>query len=137
MAVKVVDTSALAALLFGEPAAGDVASKLGSHTLAAPTLLRYELGSVARMKSEKYPALRAEFAEALATFDELGVEEVDVPIAPVVELAAVARVTVYDAAFMWLSRHLRAELVTLDRDVAAAMHAARRPSKGDNDSPPA
>jgi uncharacterized protein with PIN domain len=39
MAVKVVDASALAALLFGEPEAEAVAGRLGDARLAAPSLL--------------------------------------------------------------------------------------------------
>jgi predicted nucleic acid-binding protein len=124
MAVKVVDTSALAALLFGEPAAAEMAGRLGAHTLAAPTLLRYELGSVARKKRERYPALADDVRLALETFEALSVEEVEVPVAAMVDLAEASGVTVYDAAFLWLSRHLRAELVTLDRQLAGA--AARR-----------
>ncbi len=119
-AVKVVDASALAALLFGEPAAEAVAARLRTHALAAPTLLRYELGSVARKKRRRYPALEKELMQALATFDDMEVEEVEVPIAPVVDLALATDITVYDAAYAWLARHLRAELVTLDEPLAAA-----------------
>ena len=39
--VKVVDASAVAALLFGEPAAEDILQQLGEAALVAPTLLRY------------------------------------------------------------------------------------------------
>jgi uncharacterized protein with PIN domain len=42
MAVKVVDASALAALLFGEPEA----ERLGNARLAAPALLGFELANV-------------------------------------------------------------------------------------------
>lgn len=120
MAVKVVDTSALAALLFGEPAAGEMAGRLGKHTLAAPTLLRYELGSVARKKRQRYPAMANDLQHALATFEELAVDEVEVPVGPLVDLALSAEITVYDAAYLWLSRHLRVELVTLDEQLATA-----------------
>jgi predicted nucleic acid-binding protein len=40
---KVVDASALAAILFGEPAAEAVAERLTGARLAAPFLLDYEL----------------------------------------------------------------------------------------------
>jgi uncharacterized protein with PIN domain len=39
MAVKVIDASALAALLFGEPEAEAVAGRLGDALLVAPSLL--------------------------------------------------------------------------------------------------
>jgi len=45
--VAVVDASAIAAILFGEPAADDIVERLGSSQLAAPSLLPYEIVSVA------------------------------------------------------------------------------------------
>jgi predicted nucleic acid-binding protein len=119
MAVKVVDASALGALLFGEPAAAEVAKRLGDHTLAAPTLLRHELASIARRKRQRYPDREMDVMQALAVFDELQIEEVEVPMAPVVDLATSSDLTVYDAAYAWLAQGLHAELVTLDPRLAA------------------
>ena len=49
----------------------------------------------------------------------------DVQVDPVnmdaaVVLAAATRLSVYDACYLWLARTLRAELVTLDKQLAAA-----------------
>ena len=30
------------------------------------------------------------------------------------------KLTVYDASYLWLARHMQADLVTLDRELAAA-----------------
>ena len=46
MAVKVVDASALAALLFDEPEAGAIADRLEDANLVAPALLGFEIASV-------------------------------------------------------------------------------------------
>jgi predicted nucleic acid-binding protein len=46
MSAKVVDASALAALLFGEPQGEHVAARLAEGHLVAPTLLAFELASV-------------------------------------------------------------------------------------------
>lgn len=43
MAVNVVDASAVAALLFGEPEAAAVAERLRGCDLAAPALLPFEI----------------------------------------------------------------------------------------------
>jgi predicted nucleic acid-binding protein len=43
----------------------------------------------------------------------------------VVPLAAETGLTAYDASYLWLSRHLNAELVTLDRKLAKAALPAR------------
>ncbi len=66
--LKVVDASALGALLFGEPRAAEVAERLERC-----------------------------------------------------ELARHRRLTVYDAAYLWLARSLDAELVTFDRKLARAV----------------
>jgi len=46
MAVKVVDASALAALLFGEPAAGAVAGRFKGSHLVARALLGFDIANV-------------------------------------------------------------------------------------------
>jgi uncharacterized protein with PIN domain len=51
--VKVVDASALGALLFGEPEAEAVAGRLGDARLVAPPLLGFELTNVCLMKSRR------------------------------------------------------------------------------------
>ncbi|MFP4126244.1 MAG: hypothetical protein ACLFU0_06310 [Alphaproteobacteria bacterium] len=42
----------------------------------------------------------------------------------VVAIAAETRLTAYEASYLWLARFLGAELVTLDRRLRAAAHAA-------------
>ena len=50
MPVKVVDASALGALVFGEPGTEIVAKQLSRSTLVAPQLLWLELASIALKK---------------------------------------------------------------------------------------
>jgi hypothetical protein len=50
MAVKVVDASAIGALLFGEPAGATIAASLSGASLVAPALLAYELANIAVKK---------------------------------------------------------------------------------------
>ena len=56
---KVVDASAVAALLFAEPKAEAIAESLGNAPLVAPTLLPYEVSSVCLKKLGRYPDQRA------------------------------------------------------------------------------
>jgi predicted nucleic acid-binding protein len=51
----VVDASALAALLFGEPEGPAVARRMEGRPLLAPTLLRYEMASVCVKKIGEEP----------------------------------------------------------------------------------
>lgn len=120
MAVKVIDASALAALLFGEPEAEVVARRLGDARLVAPALLGFELANVCLIKCRRHPDQRQALRRAFRLRDRLGVEEVAVDHAASLDLAAETGLTAYDASYLWVARRLEAELVTLDRQLAAA-----------------
>ncbi len=120
MAVKVVDASALAALLFGEPEAEIVAERLGDARLVAPILLVFELANVCLIKCRRYPEQQPALREAFHLRSRLGVEEISVDYEGVIELATGTGLTAYDASYLWLARQLSAELVTLDQQLAKA-----------------
>lgn len=121
MSVKVVDTSALAALLFGEPEAEVVAQRLGDARLVAPALLCFELANVCLIKSRRHPDQSPALAAAFRLRNRLAVEEVVVDYDATLELAATTGLTAYDASYLWLARQLGAELVTLDKQLAKQM----------------
>lgn len=123
MPARVVDASALAALLFGEPEGERVAKALGRGPLFAPTLLRYEVGSVCLKKIRRHPDRRANLLAALDLLGRMEVQEVEVPPVDAAELAERADLTAYDAAYLWLARSIGAELVTLDERLEAAFLA--------------
>lgn len=114
MAVKVVDASALAALLFGEPAAEDVASRLGEAVLAAPALIEYEIGNACWKKCRRHPAMADALRAALAALPAMDLRLHDVDAAGVLELARRRDITFYAASYLWLAERLGAPLVTLD-----------------------
>jgi predicted nucleic acid-binding protein len=123
IAVKVVDASALAALLFGEPEAEAIASRLDNARLLAPALLAFELANVCLIKARRHPEQRPALIAAFRLRGRLGVEEVTVNHDSALELAASTGLTAYDASYLWLSRQLEAELVTLDQQLAMAATA--------------
>lgn len=120
MAVKVVDASALAALLFGEPEAEAVATRLDGARLVAPPLLSFELANVCLIKARRHPEQREALTAAFRLRTRLGVEEMAVDHDGALQTAAAAGLTAYDASYLWLARQLGAELVTLDRQLATA-----------------
>ena len=126
MPASVVDASALGAVAFGEPTAEEVAGRLAGAELYAPTLLAYELTSIARKKATRYPDQRAAITWALEQALRLDIQRVDVDQPAVLELALEAGLTSYDAAYLWLARRLGASLVTLD----AALDAVAGSSGG-------
>ncbi len=123
MPVKVVDASALGALLFGEPDASAIAERLGDARLTAPTLLHFEIASICLKKLRRAPAQRDALLAAFDLGGQLDIAVVDVDHGAVVALAESSGLTAYDASYLWLARTLGAELVTLDRQLAAAAAA--------------
>lgn len=118
--IKIVDASALAALLFAEPEAATIAERLAGARLAAPSLLSYELANVCLTKIRRQPSQRETLRTAFGLANRLRVETVAVDHAATLDLAEATGLTAYDASYLWLARSLGAELVTLDRKLAAA-----------------
>ena len=117
---KVLDASALAALLFGEPEGELIARRLEGARLVAPTLLAFELTNVCLVKCRRHPDRREGLLAGLKLHGRLGVEDIAVDQDAVVELALETGLTAYDASYLWLARHLGAEIVTLDKALARA-----------------
>jgi uncharacterized protein with PIN domain len=62
--IKVVDASALAALLFEEPEAEVIAGRLVDAHLVAPALLGFELANVCLIKTCRHPGQRSALTSA-------------------------------------------------------------------------
>ncbi len=118
--IKVVDASALAALLFAEPEAEAIAGRLEGARLAAPSLIDFELANVCLTKIRRQPSQRDALRAAFRLAHRLRIETVAVDHAATVDIAEATGLTAYDASYLWLTRALDAELVTLDRKLAAA-----------------
>jgi predicted nucleic acid-binding protein len=120
MPVKVVDASALGALVFGEPDAQAVAKKLSKSVLVAPHLLWFELASIAFKKAATHPAYAGQIRDAFRMAGRLAIDLLAVDHLEVIDLAARARLTTYDASYLWLALKTRGELVTLDKHLLNA-----------------
>ena len=114
MGILVVDASALGALIFGEPQAEEMASRLESGTMVAPTLFWFELASICLKKIKAHPKQKDEFLQALGLAGQLTIQSIEVDQPEVVHLAWQTGLTTYNASYLWLVRRLRGELVTLD-----------------------
>src|SRR2546423_15280143 len=117
---KVVDASALAALIFGEPDAQIVEARLAGYRLVAPTLLPFEMSSVCLKKLRSNPAERDAILARFAKLPTFPVELYPVDPAATVEAAELLSLSVYDASYLLLARQMQAELVTLDAELAGA-----------------
>jgi predicted nucleic acid-binding protein len=121
MSVRVVDASALGALVFAEPKAEKIARDLEGSSLTAPALLWFEVASICLKKMTAYPSQRKEILAAFSLARQLPIQMVDVDHRAVVELARETGLTTYDASYLWLARQVGGKLVTLDRKLQKAL----------------
>lgn len=123
MDTKVIDASALGAIIFLEPEQEEVARRLEGARLLAPTLLWFEIVNVCASKIRRHPELRQSILDAYLLWIELGVETAEVDHTATLLLAETTGLTGYDASYLWLARHLNVELVSLDQLLIRAAKA--------------
>lgn len=120
MPVLVVDASALASLVFGEPSAEKVAELLSEGRIIAPSLVWFEVASGCLKKIKAHPKKKGLIIEAFNNARRLDIEIMEVDHLAAVELALDKGITTYDASYLWLAREVQADLITLDE----TMHKA-------------
>jgi predicted nucleic acid-binding protein len=125
---KVVDASAIAALLFAEPEQADIAARIADATLISPDLLSLEVANVCWKKCRRDPDQCDAHLAAFALLARLSIEARRVEPDAVLALAMATGLTVYEASYLWLSRQLGLELVTLKQlEQAARSSSATAP----------
>lgn len=118
----VVDCSVLSAVLFDEAARAQAVGLLSGKKLYAPTLLDFEIVSVALKKARAgWPA--PVVAQALADYAVQDIARHATEVEPQFALAQRYGLSAYDSAYLWLAAELRAPLATFDDKLA---HAARK-----------
>jgi predicted nucleic acid-binding protein len=117
---KVIDASALVAVLFAEPSAQSVAERIRGCSLIAPKLLDFEILNTCLSKIRRQPALRSGLIAAYAARASIRIDIVDVDYGEVLALAEQTGLTAYDASYLYLARINAVELVRLDRQLAQA-----------------
>lgn len=120
MPAKVADASILAAMFFQESRAEEAASllELENVELLEPTLMAYELTSVARKKVRDSPEREREILQGLARVLAMEVQWLPVDHLAVFWLALDTGLTTYDASYLWLARAMSVPLVTFDERLA-------------------
>ena len=121
-AIRVIDASALVAVVFSEPGADAVAERLADARLIAPVLLDVEFTNICLMKYRRRLVSRAGIANAQTLRASFAIELLPVDEARIFDLAEATGLTAYDACYLWLAQQHRAGLVTLDKQLAAAFN---------------
>jgi predicted nucleic acid-binding protein len=86
----------------------------------APSLFDLELANVCLAKIRRQPDNRDALRAAFHLLHRLRVETVPVDHHAILDLAEATGLTGYDASYLWVAPSLKAELITLDRKLAAA-----------------
>jgi predicted nucleic acid-binding protein len=111
---KVVDASAIAAIVFDELTKEVTVARLRGAMLYAPALLTFEVANVALKKIRGRPAEREALIAAHGKLDQLDILYHEVDLRAAITLAERTSLTLHDACYLWLARELDVELVTLD-----------------------
>ena len=119
MPVRVIDASALAALVFNEPDADRVLGDIARGSLAAPHLIATELASVCLKKIRAHPADRAAYIAAFDLLNQMNIELMPISLDEAIALAEATNLSIYDACYLWLALSLKCELLTLDKKLAS------------------
>lgn len=121
----VVDASAIAAIVFGEPDAATIAAHIADETLVAPAIIDYELANIGWKKLRRHPDRALEMLASLARVRGLAITRVAAPVLDVITLALQTGLSADDAAYLWVALSRDTELVTLDRQLARVNQAMR------------
>ncbi len=117
---KVIDASAFAAVAFAEPKMPIVEQLIIGHGLFAPYVFKSELANVCVKKIRAEPRQRSTILALFSAAWDTPINFADVDPIEVVTLAGRLGLSGYDASYLWLARHLGAELVTLDEKLGKA-----------------
>ena len=126
-AYRVVDSSVLAAWLFGEPRCDEAEALMQGWQLAAPVIIDYEIANIG-MSKLRSKLLAAKTVESILNqYVRTGIEKFSPDPCALFDMAAKYRLTCYDAAYLLLADQLCAPLVTFDEMLgkAALAHFAK------------
>jgi predicted nucleic acid-binding protein len=119
----VADASVLGAVAFREPGHEAWAKRLVGVSVFAPSILQFEMASIAWKKIRKHPkdgvAILTQLRSVLNPTG--GIQWMDVDVVDVVLVAKATGLTTYDASYLWLAGSLGADLLTLDARLAGTI----------------
>ncbi len=116
----VVDTSAVIAVIAGEPERDAIIGRTKGATLAAPASLHWEVGNAfsAMFRRRRITLERAR--EAIRSYEKIVFRFMDVDLGQSLELSERLALYAYDAYVLSCALTLRSPLITLDTKLAAA-----------------
>jgi predicted nucleic acid-binding protein len=116
----VIDTSAVIAVIAGEPERSAIVERTAGATLAAPASLHWEVGNAfsAMFRRRRITLERAK--QAITSYENIVLRFIDVDLGQSLELSDRLGLYAYDAYVLTCALTLRSPLITLDTKLAAA-----------------
>ncbi|HVX88537.1 MAG TPA: type II toxin-antitoxin system VapC family toxin [Gemmatimonadales bacterium] len=120
----IVDTSAILAVLLGEPERDALLEATAGATLVAPGSVPWELGNALSAMVKRGRLTVAQAERVVESYARIPIRLIDVDLAASVEVAGRFGLYAYDAYFLVTALVHRAPLLTLDAGLARAAGAA-------------
>lgn len=114
MSVLVVHASTIAALLFDEPGADDVADKLENATLIAPIILPHDVACLCLDKYRQNPDTGEQYLAMLSLLDDMDLILVELEEEAVVRHAIGHDISINQAYYRYLCKRFETSLVAID-----------------------
>jgi predicted nucleic acid-binding protein len=116
----VIDTSALLAVIVGEPERDRIVELTSGHTLIGPGAISWEVGNAFSAMLKRRRLTLAEAQEGLRIFQTVPLRFVKVDLTHALTLAHDAGLYAYDTYFLDCASQHAAPLLTLDRGLKKA-----------------
>lgn len=116
----VIDTSALIAVIVGEPERDAIVSVTSGQTLIGPGSIPWEVGNAFTAMVKQHRINVADARKGLEIFDSIPLRYVHTDVANALSIAARLGLYAYDAYFLDCAARYRAPLLTLDRPLKRA-----------------
>lgn len=116
----VIDTSALLAVIVGEPERDRIVELTSGHTLLGPKAIPWEVGNAFSAMLKRHRLTLVEAQEGLRIFHTIPLRYVKVDLANALSLANQSGLYAYDAYFLDCAVRHTAPLLTLDRGLQQA-----------------
>ena len=116
----IIDTSALIAVIVGEPERNRIVELTAGNTLIGPGSLPWEIGNAFSAMFKKNRLTLKEAQKGLAILQSIPLRYVEADFHNVLKLSKNAKMYAYDAYFLDCAIRYKAPLLTLDRKLKTA-----------------
>ena len=116
----VIDTSALIAVIVGEPERAQVIEITSGNTLIGPGSIPWEIGNAFSAMFKQKRLSREEAEKGISIFNSIPIRYIETDFVSVLNISKQADIYAYDAYFLDCAARQKAPLLTLDRRLKAS-----------------